>query len=263
MPILLQISDPHLLADPAALLKGVPTAVTLAAVLKMARERHPDCARVIWTGDLSHDLSIEACRLLREMLGDWLPRSLLIPGNHDDRAALRQVFPEVGGVADSPVGFVAEVGAWRLIGLDSQLPGEIPGGLSDAELSRLETCLASDRDRPTLLFLHHPPVPVGSRWLDEIRLLNPEPLERLIRSSPGVRGVFCGHVHLAFDGIFAGVPMYTAPSTAFQFQPGAQVATFDRSPPGLRVIGLEDERLRSEIVRTIAATARGRVHRPS
>ena len=226
------------MSDPIEQLKAVPTAATLAAVLAVARERYTDCTHVVWTGDLSHDLSVEGYRMLRDQLDDWFGRSSLIPGNHDDRQTLRHVFPEVGGSGDDCVGFVTEVAGWRLVGLDSQVPGEVAGALGDSEIARVERCLGREPHRPTLLFVHHPPGAIGSSWLDALGLAEPQRLERLVRRYPAVRGIFCGHVHQVFEGTFAGVPFFTAPSTAFQFKPGTYTAEFDAVPPGFRVIWL-------------------------
>ena len=119
MTTIVQISDPHLMSDRQAVLKGVPTAKALASVLEEARVRCPDPDCVVWTGDLSHEECAGGYHLLRELADDWIDKSLLIPGNHDSRVALREVFPEVGGKGDEPICFQAELGKWQLVGLDT------------------------------------------------------------------------------------------------------------------------------------------------
>lgn len=248
MTTILQISDPHLLSHRDGRFKGVPTAGTLAAVLEQACERYPDCDRVIWTGDLSQEHTEEGYRLLAELMGDWTARSLLIPGNHDDRAALLGVFPHPAS-NDQCVTFQAELGDWQLIGLDSHVPGEVAGRLSEEQLEQLHFWLAENPQRPTLLFIHHPPVSVETPWLDSIGLSNPEPLEMLIARNPGVQAIFCGHVHHEYEGSLGGIPVFTAPSTAFQFQGGAGDVSFQMISPGFRAITLEDDQCNSEVVR--------------
>lgn len=72
---------------------------------------------------------------------------------------------------------------WRLIGVDThdtdakigwdgdmeQLRGWNGGSgrLLQTQLEWLETELTSHASQPTILFMHHPPTPVGSRWLDD------------------------------------------------------------------------------------------------
>ena len=249
MTTILQISDPHLQSQPEGTLKGVPTLESLRLVLRRARDEVADPVRIILSGDLSHEETIAGYELLKDLLGDWTGRSLLIPGNHDDRRGMRTVFSQIPGEADGDIWFREELGDWQLIGLDSHVPGEVYGELSDEILKKLECWLSENPMRPTLIFLHHPPVSVNSAWLDKISLRNPSPLEELVRCSQGVRGVFCGHIHQVYEGVFAGVPICSAPSASVQFLPEAEEMKIDLRPPGFRVIELQDERISTRVVR--------------
>ena len=70
------------------MLRGVPTAETLAAVLEKARDRCPDPACIVWTGDLSHKESVAGYRLLRELAGDWIEKSHAIQGTAQNRVKI-------------------------------------------------------------------------------------------------------------------------------------------------------------------------------
>ena len=249
MTTILQITDPHLMSDRQGMLRRVPTAETLAAVLEEARDRCPDPACIVWTGDLSQEESVAGYRLLRELAGDWIDRSHAIPGNHDDRQALREVFPEIEGAGDEPVSFRIQLGGWQLVGLDTHIPGDAAGALSAEQLDQLQDWLATDPGRPTLVFMHHPPIPVGCTWLDTIGLRYPGPFEKLLSRNPGVRGVFCGHVHHVHEGNLAGARVFTAPSAAFQFKEDSPVVTFDMVPPGFRLITLDNKEFTTEVFR--------------
>ena len=248
MSTILQISDPHLLSDPDRTLKGVPPSQSLRAVLQRAREEIADPARLVLSGDLSHEHTVAGYELLKDLLGDWTEKSLLIPGNHDDRRGMRSVFSQVPGEGDDDVWFHDEIGDWQLIGLDSHVPDEVYGELSRETLDRLQVWLSENPERPSLIFLHHPPVSVNS-WLDTIGLRNPDPLENLVRSNPAVRGVFCGHIHHVFEGHFAGVPCCSAPAVSFQFVPATEERGFDLRPPGFRVIELKKTAFTTRVVR--------------
>lgn len=249
MAIVLQISDPHLRADPQALLRGVPTRRTLADVLALARERLPAIDRVVLTGDLAHDEDAASYLALRELLGPQAARARPIPGNHDDRAALRVVFPSADdGGAEGRVRFVDAVGPWRLIGLDSQLPGEDAGHLGDEQLAWLRARLAEDA-RPTAVFLHHPPVATGHPVLDGMGLLDADSLATELRRAPCVRLVAHGHIHHASEHRLGSVPVLGAPSTAFQFPAHPDRGPYDPLPPGARVLHLDDDGWRSEVLR--------------
>ena len=72
---------------------------------------------------------------------------------------------------------------------------------------------------------------------------------KLVENAPEVRGIFCGHIHHVFEGIFAGSRFYSAPSASFQFAPASAEATLDPRPPGFRVLELQETGFRTRIVR--------------
>ena len=127
------------------------------------------------SGDLCHDPSPEGYERVRDMLGDWVDRTLVVPGNHDNREMVRAAFGRPGAGSDA-VCFRSELRRWQLIGLDTVAPGEGHGWLNDAQLDQLDAWLAIELALPSLLFLHQPPATLGSPWLDPMLLRNPEQL---------------------------------------------------------------------------------------
>ena len=87
-----QISDTHLMANRADRVANVSTWASFCAVLDDIDERHGDFDLLVVTGDLAQDELEATYRHLREGLGERLSRSRVIPGNHDDRPALRKSF---------------------------------------------------------------------------------------------------------------------------------------------------------------------------
>lgn len=246
---IVQITDCHLLADPDEPFKDIYPHRHLRAVLRLARKRVPHCRRVVLTGDLAHDEQLETYRALHEQLGDWAGRCRVIPGNHDDRAALRSVFVEGAADAEGPVDFAESVDGWRLLGLDTQSPADVHGCLGVDQLAWLAEQLRTHPLAPTLLFLHHPPVSVGSDWLDAIGLEEPAEFAELVSGSPQIRGIFAGHVHQEFAGRLAETPVFCTPATSTQFRPGTTGPEFDSLPPGFRVLELGPTDLRTHVVR--------------
>lgn len=259
MPIVLQLSDPHLLAEPQAHLRGVPTRKTLSDVLALALARHSSIDRIVLTGDLAHDEAFATYEALRSLLGPHEGRARPIPGNHDDPGALRTAFPELPGApASAPpgaapgparAGFAERVGRWLIVGLDSHLPGEDAGCLGPEQLAWLRQTLAAHAEVPTVLFVHHPPVPTGHAELDEIGLLDAAALEAALADAPWVRAICHGHIHREFEARLGSIPVLGAPSTAFQFPAHPEQGSYDLRPPGARVLWLGDDGLRSEVLR--------------
>ena len=249
---IVQISDLHLFADAESRLKGVPTRASLEEVLRwidqgVASGRW-NFEHVVVSGDLTHDEQHETYLMLRELLGDWLPRCLVIPGNHDDRDLLRDVFP-LSGIEDAEyLGFSVRAGAWRLLGIDSHLPGEVAGYVDPRQLDwfRAE---AKAHDGPVLAFVHHPPFPVGSDWIDKIGPRNADEVLRAFAECGNVRAVSCGHVHQAHDIQASGMRLLTTPSTSIQFQPGTDTLATDMLAPGFRIFRLDGDQFETEVVR--------------
>jgi Icc protein len=236
MPLrVVQLTDCHLFADPQAELKGVVVRETFERVLAAVESDFADADRLILTGDLTHDEQPATYQFLRDRLASWPGRLRVLPGNHDRRDVMRDVFGErIVPLYERNV-FMDDVAEWRLIGLDSQVPGSLHGELGEAQRGWLRERLSERPARPTCLFLHHPPVDVQSPWLDRIRLFDAESLLELTRSFSQVRAVVCGHVHQEFESAVGAVTVQATPSTGVQFRPRRETLEVDTAPPGFRV----------------------------
>jgi 3',5'-cyclic AMP phosphodiesterase CpdA len=242
---ILQISDLHLTPRRGRRAWLTDTWAGFDRVLRELPRLEP-FERLIVTGDLANRSSLVTYRLLREALTPWLDRVRLLPGNHDGRFRLRQVFDD--RLDATRAGFVDEVAGCRLIGLDSKRSFRVHGRLGDQQLRWLHGELRCD-DRPALLFLHHPPVPVGTWWLDKDVVRDAARFAAAIRGT-AARAVFCGHVHQDVAAQFAGLPFWACPSTGYQFAPGAlRPGAVESREPALRAIDWFDDRLTTRVLR--------------
>ena len=245
-----QISDCHLFADVEQELRGVQPQVRVTQALEHVFAHEERCDYLVISGDLAHDEIKPTYLRLREMLGDWVPRCRIIPGNHDHRQFMHEVFPEILDGNHESVCFDLQVPGWLVMGLDSHVPGEVPGELSATQWQWLEKQLATYPDQPTLLFMHHPPFSINTPWLDEIGLRDADRFLQLLNSSPQVRVVCCGHVHQEFRGQHEQVEFLTTPSITVQFRPRTETAEIDSLPAGYRVFDLhEDGSHETEVIR--------------
>lgn len=249
MAIVLQLSDPHLLQDPHARLRGVPTRQTLHDVLELARKRLPRIDRVVLTGDLAHDEHPATYRALHSLLGRDGDKALALPGNHDDRAGLRAAFPGCPDDGEASVRFIERVQGWCLVGLDSQITGENTGRIGPPQLAWLREVLAAHAEQPTVVFVHHAPIATGHPVLDRMGLLDAEALAEVLAEAPQVRALCNGHIHRELEGALGAVPVYGTPSTAFQFPAHPDDGDYDLRPPGCRVLHLSPDGLRTEVLR--------------
>jgi Icc protein len=241
---LTHFTDPHLYADEHESLRGVATLPALSAALGHARAREWPPDAVLVTGDLVQD-DPGGYAHFRRLFGTLNVPVLCVPGNHDEPQAMRR---ELGGRPFVLDGFV-DLGRWRIVLLDSCIPGAASGALSADTLAMLQQALATAGTRHCLVCLHHHPVPMASRWLDRVGLANSAEFLHIIDAHRNVRAIVWGLVHQSFDGLRKGVRLLATPSTCAQFLPHADDFAVDRRPPAYRTLELRaDGSLLTEVV---------------
>lgn len=206
-------------------------------------------AFVVVSGDCSSDGSAASYRRLGEKVGQLGVPVYYIPGNHDDPQVLSQVLCGKELPAKEKLTQSFDALGWRFILLDSSVPGEDGGALGDAQRAWLRTTLAADPRTPTIIFVHHNPMPVGSAWLDPMTLADANALTAILDTSTQVRAVLFGHVHQVFETSRDGAQYLSAPSTFFQFKPNSPRFGKDDRPPGVRIVRLNGDALRSAVYR--------------
>ncbi|HMN82190.1 MAG TPA: phosphodiesterase [Burkholderiaceae bacterium] len=240
---LLQISDLHI-REPGRLAYGrVETAkylkVTIESILTL-RQR-PDA--VVITGDLVDFGRVAEYRHLKSLLEPLQMPLYLLPGNHDDRAALRTGFPDHAYLhAEEAADFVqysVPVGELRMIALDTVVPRAGHGELCERRLDWLDSELERWRGQPVVIAMHHPPFVTGVGHMDKVGLLaGIEELEAIVRRHPNIERIICGHLHRAIDTRFGGTLVSTTPAPAHQvtldLSPDAP-ASFTMEPPAFRL----------------------------
>jgi len=217
--LLAQISDLHIKRPGQLAYRRVDTAAALARCVAKLNALVPRPDAVLVTGDLTDFGHDEEYGNLRGLLAALeIPYYLMI-GNHDDRAGLRRAFADRAELQDGEfVQYALDVGAVRVLALDSQVPGASNGDLCDARLAWLAAQLDAARDRPVIVALHHPPFASGIGHMDRLRLAPAAAakLDALLRGHPNVERVLCGHVHRTMFTRFGGTLAAAVPSPAHQ-----------------------------------------------
>jgi len=216
--LLAQISDLHVTAKGTRLFDRVDTAGFLVRAVAHLKSLTPRPDFVWITGDLVDQGSPAEYANLREILARLRIRWALMPGNHDDRANLRQAF---GGDGYLPregefLHYTIEDLPLRLIALDTVIPGESGGMLCPARLDWLAARLAERQDAPTVIAMHHPPFATGLTEMDAIGCANGSALGAIVAEHPQVERIVCGHVHRPMTVHWNGTVVTTAPATAHQ-----------------------------------------------
>lgn len=236
--LIAQLSDTHIKPRGRLAYSRVDTAHMLGSAVAhlMALPQQPDL--VVMTGDLVDLGSAQEYEHLRELLAPLTMPLLMVPGNHDDRDAMRQAFPEHGHVGESGFWqFAITRAQWplRIVGLDTVVPRESGGMLCDERLRWLEQTLSEGQDQPTLILMHHPPFITGIGHMDDIGLQGRLALADVLSRHPQVQLVVCGHLHRNIRATVGGRAVMTAPSTAHTVQLDIDrqaQAMFRMEPPG-------------------------------
>ncbi|MDI7864503.1 phosphodiesterase [Rhizobiaceae bacterium n13] len=211
---IVHVSDAHLVPAGERLL-GLDPLARLEVCLADIERHHADAAAVVITGDLSETGAPDTYRALRTALSRTRLPVRLLMGNHDNREAYAEVFPEsaapdgyIHGVFDGPDG--------RLIFLDTLDQGAVTGRLCATRLAWLSERLAEAKDRSAFLFMHHPPGRVHLPALDSIGLSEPQAFFEVVERHGNVRHIFAGHLHRLITGRWQGVPFTILRSTNHQ-----------------------------------------------
>ena len=218
-------------------LRGTVTADSLQQVLDHYNAGDWRADRVLVTGDLIQDDSAEAYERFRQFLLPLNMRVHCIPGNHDIRALMQKT------CRMPPFSYCAyeEIGDWLLIGLDSCAKNDAGGRVSADELDRLSETIAESAAKHVMVCLHHPPVAMGSAWLDTVGLRNGEEFLERLKSAGRVRLAVFGHVHQDFETDYEGIRIIATPSTCRQFKAGSDKFAVDDKPPAYRRITLSGD----------------------
>lgn len=241
----LHLTDPHLFADRNGRLRGTVTYDSLESVVAHYRRSGWPADVIALTGDVVQDDSREAYGHCRELL---VPLELpvhCVPGNHDVRPLMRDLLD------DPPFDYCASAryGNWLIVSLDSCVDGEAGGALTESEMQRMDDLIAASDATHVIVCLHHPPVAMGSAWLDTVGLANGDEFLDRMQVSGRIRAAILGHVHQEYDADCGGVRIIATPSTCNQFKPRSREFAVDGRPPAYRRLELyADGQIGTELV---------------
>lgn len=205
---ILHLSDTHLFGDGTLHYGMVDTLAATRRVLERAG-RLGAVDVVVASGDLSDDGSAESYRRLRDEIEPWAAKRgatvVYAMGNHDNREAFETVL--------GPRRRALTVGGFRLVSLDTSVPGSGYGAIDADSLAWLRRELAAPAENGSIVVAHHPPVPASTALLAALELQNADELLEVCAAGD-VRAILSGHYHHALATEAAGVPVIVAPGIA-------------------------------------------------
>ena len=222
MKKLLALTDIHMKVESQTIIGLVPFE-NFRRGLNHAITHHPDAERVILLGDLTNSGTMDEYIRLAEVIADCTIPVTLMCGNHDKRDNLTAAFP------DTPIddnGFVQDAfvcGNTRVLTTDTQFG---PPFLSYAHLGQYcdkrfswlidQLQKAKTANQSVALFAHHPPMKVGFKGMDQIRMRDDKRMAETL-ATVGIQVHFlCGHVHRTISGSWHGHGFTVFKSTCHQ-----------------------------------------------
>jgi 3',5'-cyclic AMP phosphodiesterase CpdA len=249
-----QITDLHITtaANPTA---EVRNAARLRATLATIHALRPRPAAIIATGDLTDTGSAAEYAALADILSSTEIPLYLGVGNHDRRVGALAAFgpPMIAADAAGFVQYAADIGPLRLVMVDSVDDGRDDGEFCETRAAWLARTLDAAPGRPTVLAIHHPPIPSGIQWMD------PPPaapwmgrLAAVLSGRRQILTVVCGHIHRPYHALFAGHLVSVSAATSLQLT--LNLTAIDRrvadgrqillgEPPGFTLLAWDGARL--------------------
>ncbi|MDY7579396.1 phosphodiesterase [Herbaspirillum sp. RTI4] len=251
--LIAQITDPHIKMPGKLAYRRVDTETMLRRCIAEVAALDPQPDLIVMTGDLVDLGRPEEYAFLKTLLTPLIAPVIMIPGNHDEREAMREAFGSDGYLPAS--GFlhfsIDDRYPLRIIGLDTLVPREGRGELCAERLAWLEETLARAPGRPTLVLMHHPPFLTGIAHMDAIGLTGREAFAEIVSRHPQIELILCGHLHRHIQTMIGGRRVLTCPSPAHQvaldLKPAAP-SCFRMEPPGYMLHRWEDGNMVSHAV---------------
>lgn len=251
--LIAQITDLHVKKGRRLAYQKVDTACATENAVAHINAMSDTIDAVLVSGDVVDAGSEEEYWEVRPILDQLSAPYYVIPGNHDHASTMLTVFADKAYVDPEMdhFSYVIDDYPLRLVGLDTSVAGKPYGYLPPGRLDWLEKNLSNQSEKPTLIFLHHPPFRMGIAHMDVQNLLNAEALFELLNQHTQVIHIAAGHIHRASETVINGVGCSTAPAPAHavtpDFNPDGE-PTYTLEPAMLRLFRFADNQLVSHLV---------------
>ena len=226
--LIAQISDTHILAESSDLPEAGPRAEDLRRCVADINRLDPRPELVIHTGDTVQTGAAADYAHLRKLLSPLEPPLYPTIGNRDGQKNFRGAFGMGGGRF---LQYAVDDLSVRLIALDSIEALQNKGVFCADRLRWLDRTLAAAPDRPTILFIHHPPFDLEPDYYNGyLEPTDRDALASVIARHRQVRRLLCGHCHRTTQIDWAGTEASTMTSVARDVRKGVDESRYGDTP---------------------------------
>ena len=232
------ITDTHLLDSAEETFHGLNTKENLERVLANSQARYPDVDFFLFTGDISQTGTAKSYALFKAVMQEYDQPVYCVPGNHDKPKLLQCIIRDS---PDSSINII-DLGKFSLVLLNSWVDGEHHGVVTQHCLQQLDDHLKNSVDKFNIIAIHHPPVVINSKWLDELGLQNQTEFLQVINKYSQNTLLLCGHVHQEVDLELDNLRLLATPSTCHQYRANSEhMSREERAAPAYRYVRLSNK----------------------
>ena len=148
-----------------------------------------------------------------ECFSKYKCEKLIVAGNHDNLTNMNIVFGYTDWHKFNSKIIRANV---NIIALNTVVYNEDYGFLSEEELGKLKEVSRSEKE--LVIFMHHPPINIGSNIMDKLKITNGEVLLDILKSRSTNTHIFFGHVHCDYSFKIGKINLNSVVSTFRQFE---------------------------------------------
>ena len=214
--IFCQISDTHFMHKGERIYDQIETYSQFVKVIEYCKNLNPNPDFYIMSGDLIHD-NAEYYQKYVELCNQLKKPYYLMMGNHDIRRTLKEHIINKELIDKSGfINFIIDNPSLKIICLDTAIEGSIEGELIPTSLNWLKRELEKDLYKPSIIFMHHPPIKIGSVLFDDIICKNGDDFLSLIGRYDNISKIVFGHVHCIYSHEFKNLNLISCPSSSFQ-----------------------------------------------
>lgn len=228
------IADIHL-SNSSAESFGVDTVQNFERVIQLVQEHAPD--HVVMMGDysLKTPKREDVRTVCRSLFNAGVPYSF-IAGNHDRAQDLAEACAGMKNLYGDELYFRSTIGDLTCLFLDTA-----KGSMLPAQHLWISEQLKS-ATAPTLVFMHHPPLPMGVPFMDNNHSYKDtnDALKEILFNHPSPLHIFSGHYHTARSAQIGIHSVHLCPSTYFQLDPSQQEFAVSHAMPGIRHVEFVD-----------------------
>ena len=236
---IVQITDTHLFAEPDGKLLGVNTGDSLQAVVELIAQQKHNMDVLLATGDISQDYTPKSYQSFIQKITPLSTPCHFLPGNHDEWQLMQSQMTVKPMMPHNQILF----DDWQILLLNSTIPKKPAGFIEESEFVFIEQAIAEHPDKHVLISMHHNPVKVNCKWLDQHWMQNGDEFLQRVSQYPQVKGLLWGHIHQELEQSYQGkhheIKMLATPSTCIQFTPESNHFALDGLQPGYRLLELK------------------------